>query len=81
MTHDAASPDTRKGRPTLIILDRDGSLHHYPPGRALPEPRHARVVLHEPQLQPTLIDRIIDFAFDVLGIDILELRIYEHPER
>lgn len=81
LTPHPASPDTPTGRPTVIILDRDGSLRHYPPGRSLREPRHVQVALDERQAQPNLIERIIHVAFDVLGVDRLELRVYEHPER
>ncbi len=81
LTPDPASPNTPTGRPTVIILDRDGSLHHYPPARSLREPRHAQFAIDELQAQPKLIDRIIHFAFDVLGVDRLELRVYEHSER
>lgn len=79
-TPDAAI-STRKGRPTVIILERDGSLHHYPPERHGAPGRQARIDLPEEQAQSHILDRIIDFTFDVLGIGNLELRIYEHPKR
>jgi hypothetical protein len=79
------SPDrkqqTPQGRETVIILERDGSLHHYPPDSPEPGARHARVQLHEDQAQQTIIDRILDFTFDVLGISNLEVRVNEHPKR
>jgi hypothetical protein len=80
-----ASPDTTKhtpeGRPTLIILDRDGSLHHYPPSRPDDGPRKAQIQLSEDQAQQKILDRILDFTFDVLGISNLEVRVNEHPKR
>lgn len=72
---------TRKGRPTVIILERDGSLHHYPPGRPTGPGRQAQVDLYEEQAQLNMLDRIIAFTFDVLGISSLEVRIHEHPKR
>lgn len=81
-THTA--PDTKQtpeGRPTVIILDRDGSLHHYPPDRVGAGPRRAQIQLHEDQAQPSIIDKILDFTFDFLGIGNLEVRINEHPKR
>ncbi len=81
LTPDPASSTTPTGRPIVIILDRDGTLRHYPPARSLREPRHAQLALDESQAQPNLIDRIIHVAFDVLGVDRLELRVYEHAER
>ncbi len=76
-----ASTSTRKGRPTVIILERDGSLHHYPPNRHEAEVRRAQIDLHEDQAQPNMLDRILDFTFDVLGIGSLEVRVHEHSER
>jgi hypothetical protein len=82
-THTA--PDTTQhtpeGRPTVIILDRDGSLHHYPPDRNGDGPRRAQIQLHEDQTQQSIIDKILDFTFDFLGIGNLEVRINEHPKR
>lgn len=78
-TPDAAL-STRKGRPTVIILERDGSLHHYPPGRLGAPGEHARIDLSEEQARPKILDRILDFTFDVLGINTLEVRVYEHPK-
>ena len=79
------SPDTAtyspEGSATVIILDRDGSLRHYPPGRSDDEPRHAQVQLHEDEAQPSIIDKILDFSFDLLGVSKLEVRIHEHAKR
>ncbi|NTU83435.1 MAG: hypothetical protein HGA45_29380 [Chloroflexales bacterium] len=65
----------------MIILERDGSLHHYPPGRPPEARRQAQIDIHEGQAQPKIIERILDFTFDVLGISNLEVRVHEHPKR
>ncbi|HMQ30159.1 MAG TPA: hypothetical protein PKD53_05495 [Chloroflexaceae bacterium] len=65
----------------MIILERDGSLHHYPPEGHEAPGRQARIDLPEEQAQSNILDRILDFTFDVLGIGNLELRVYEHPKR
>ncbi len=72
---------TRKGRATVIMLDRDGSLYHYAPERSAEESEGAQVTLHEPEAHPGLLDRLIHFAFDVLRVNNLEIRVYERPER
>ncbi|MEI8167452.1 MAG: hypothetical protein WCG26_13810 [Chloroflexales bacterium] len=77
----SAAQRTREGRPTVIILERDGSLHHYPPERTSTAWRQARIALHKDQAQPKILDRILDFTFDVLGINNLEVRVYEHAKR
>lgn len=79
-TPDAAT-DTPRGRPTVIILERDGSLHHYPPDRSHVAGRQARIDIHEDQAQPNVLDRILDFTFDFLGLSSLEMRIHEQPKR
>lgn len=65
------------GRTTVIILDRDGSLHHYPPDPPAGEHHAARVDLDQHQAQPSLFDRLFDFTFDILGINKLEVRVYD----
>ena len=79
------SPDTNppipEGSPTLIILELDGSLRHYPPNRSDEEPSHARVQLNADQTQQTIIDKILDYTFDLLGASNLEVRVNEHPKR
>jgi hypothetical protein len=79
------SPDTQtftpEGSPTVIILERDGSLRHYPPGRSDEEHSHARVQLDEDQAHQSIIDKILDFSFDLLGVSNLEVRVNEHPKR
>ena len=72
--------DTPRGRPILIILERDGSLHHYPPERAQITSRQALVNLNEEQTEPKLIDKVLTFALDVLGVNNLELRINEQQK-
>ncbi len=77
------SPDlireTPQGRPTLIILERDGSLQHYPPAEATTEDQHARAELTANEARPGVIARILDITFDLLGLNHLELHIHEHP--
>lgn len=65
----------------MIILDRDGSLHHYPPDSPHDGHDQAKVQLHEDQTAPNIIDRILDFTFDVLGISNLEVRVHEQSKR
>jgi hypothetical protein len=72
---------TPKGGTTVIILERDGSLRHYPPNRQEADARQAQIQLREEQAQPKLIDKLLDFTFDVLGVTNLEVRINEHPKR
>ncbi len=64
-------------RTTLIILERDGSLHHYPPDHPEGAPERARVEIASERAEPTVIDKILDFTFDILGIGNLEVRVYE----
>jgi hypothetical protein len=67
-----------EGRTTLIILERDGSLRHYPPDdRPDSAPERARVEIASERAEPTVIDKILDFTFDILGIGNLEVRVYE----
>lgn len=66
-----------EGRTTLIILERDGSLRHYPPDRPDGSPERARVEIASERAEPTVIDKILDFTFDILGIGNLEVRVYE----
>lgn len=65
----------------MIILERDGSLHHYPPESPHIQPRRARIDLELGQAQPSVLDRVLSFTFDVLGIGNLEVRVNEHPKR
>lgn len=79
-TPDVAN-STPYGRPTVIILERDGSLHHYPPDRPESSGRQARIDIHDHQAEPNMLDRILDFTFDVLGLSNLEVRVHEQPKR
>ena len=73
--------NTPEGKHTVIILERDGSLRHYPPSPTEDGPRQAQIQIYEDQARQNIIDRILDFTFDVLGISNLEVRVYEHPKR
>lgn len=80
LTSPTTIPNTEtspEGRTTLIILERDGSLRHYPPPQPDGQPTRARVELSDERAEPTIIDKILDFTFDILGIGNLELRVYE----
>lgn len=72
---------SHEGSTTVIILEPDGSLRHYPPpGNS----RRARVELSADAVDadnaPSIFDKLIDFTFDVLGLSKLEVRVYEHPQ-
>jgi hypothetical protein len=76
---------TFEGSTTLIILERDGTISHSPPDIPPGQPRRARVALMadaaEGHPEPSLIERVLGFAFDVLGISNLEVQVYETPQR
>jgi hypothetical protein len=72
---------TPEGGTTVIILERDGSLRHYPPDRPSGDGRQAQIQLRQEQAQPNIIDKLLDLTFDVLGVSNLEVRINEHPKR
>lgn len=76
-----AALNTPRGRATLIILERDGSLHHYPPDQPTPGSQRALMDLHQEQVEPHILNRIIEFTFDVLGLSKLEVRVHEHQQR
>jgi hypothetical protein len=65
----------------VIILERDGSLHHYPPNRQPSDGRQGRIDIQDDQTEPNVLDRILDFTFDVLGLNTLEVRVHEQPKR
>lgn len=69
-----------EGTTTVIILEPDGRLTHHPPS-LYTHPQQARIDLPAEQTTttqtPSMIDRIVGFAFDVLGVDTLEMRVYE----
>nr|WP_044201135.1 hypothetical protein [Oscillochloris trichoides] len=70
---------------TLIILERDGTISHSASDIPTKKIDHARVELHADlatgQPAPSLIDRVLGFAYDVLGINNLEVHIYEPQKR
>lgn len=68
------------GRSALIILERDGSLHQYSPAQGHPAPSQAMITLNQEEAKPGLIDHLLAFAFDILDVTKLELRIHEQPE-
>jgi hypothetical protein len=76
---------TSEGNTTLIILERDGSISHCSPDIPDDRPRWARVALaadtSRGQPESSVIDRILSFTFDVLGISNLEVQLNEHPKR
>jgi hypothetical protein len=78
-------PHTSEGNTTLIILERDGSLSHCSPDIPDGQPRRAWVSLTADSAQgqpgPSVIDRILGFTFDVLGISNLEVQVYEPQKR
>lgn len=76
-----AALSTPRGRATLIILERDGSLHHYPPDHPASGEQQALMDLDQDQTEPHILSRIIEFTFDVLGLSKLEVRVHEHQQR
>jgi hypothetical protein len=76
---------TSEGNTTLIILERDGSISHSPPDIPDGQSRWAHVSIAsdatDVQPEPSVIDRILNFTFDVLGVSNLEVQVYEHQKR
>ncbi len=74
-------PTAHEGNLTVIILERDGRLSHHPPKQSATQSDQASVQIPADQATgadaPKCIDRIIGFAFDFLGVDTLEMRVYE----
>jgi hypothetical protein len=68
----------------VIIQNRDGSIAREPVHRRLNKYKrqgyYAAVPSHLLDEQSSLIDRIIDFAFETLGVSRLEVRVYDEPE-
>ena len=76
----AAEPRTHstKRSNAVIILERDGSLVRCGPKPHPPEPTSGYVELSASAVQQqTLIDRVLNFAFDTLGLTTLELKVRE----
>jgi len=64
----------------VIILERDGSLLWSESTDTNPASRMEHVSIPaELALQQTssIVERVLDFVFDVLGRDAVELRVYE----
>jgi hypothetical protein len=68
----------------VIIQNRDGSIAQEPGHRRLNKRKrhdyYAAVPAHLLDEQSNLIDRIIGFAFNTLGVRRLEVRVYEEPD-
>jgi hypothetical protein len=68
----------------VIIQNRDGSIAREPALRRLNKHKrqdyYAAVPAHLLDEQSSLIDRIIGFAFDTLGVRRLEVRVYDEPD-
>jgi hypothetical protein len=67
----------------VIIQNRDGSIVREPGHRRLFKNKHqsyyAAVPAHLLDEQSSLIDRLISFAFDTIGVGRLEVRVYDEP--
>lgn len=63
----------------MIILERDGSLLWQNTCDTAADPTCETIDLPANLVteQSNLIDRVIDFAFDVLGLDTIEVRVRE----
>ncbi|NJM05480.1 hypothetical protein HC891_03615 [Candidatus Gracilibacteria bacterium] len=64
----------------MIILDRDGSLHHYPPDEASDNEYSATVLLPgdcADNEQPNVLDRVLTFVLDMLGARAVDMRVYD----
>ena len=69
----------------MIILERDGSLHCNGSDESIDTQHKASIdipaeLINMPS-SGKIIDRILDFALDRLGLQSLELRVYEERER
>jgi hypothetical protein len=66
----------------VIIQNRDGSITQERGHRQLTKryDYYAAVPAHLLEEQSSLIDRIIGFAFDILGVRHLEVRVYDEPD-
>ena len=62
---------------TVIILERDGSLAQLNPDPCC-APIHGYAELPADLAGTDLIDRLLAFAFDTLGLTALEMRVREH---
>jgi hypothetical protein len=67
-------------RNAVIILDRDGSLHHYPPDEASDGIQSATVLLPGDcvgEVPSNMLDRVLSFVLDMLGARSVDMRLYE----
>jgi hypothetical protein len=68
----------------VIIQNRDGSIAREPGRRRLNKQKrqdyYAAVPAHLLDEQSSLIDRIIGFAFETLGVSRLEVRVYDESD-
>lgn len=67
----------------MIILERDGSLFWCEPTCSDPATAMESVCIPADLVlrQTNIIDRVLDFVFDVLGLHAIEVRIYEERHR
>lgn len=67
----------------MIILERDGSLLWTHPDSPVSDATRGTIDVPASALTQSnnVIDRILDFAFDVLGLQTIELRIHEDAEQ
>ena len=68
----------------MIIQNRDGSIAREPALRRLNKHMrqgyYAAIPAHLLDEQSSLIDRIIGFAFETLGVSRLEVRVYDETD-
>ena len=68
----------------MIIQNRDGSIAREPALRRLNkhmrQDYYAAIPAHLLDEQSSLIDRIIGFAFETLGVSRLEVRVYDETD-
>ncbi len=64
---------------TVIILERDGSLSYHPPDQKPIRRAQTSLAVLSPDELPTItvIERLLSFAFDMLGASRLEVRVDE----
>lgn len=68
------------GDPLVIILERDGSLHHYPLGRPPALQSHAQGPRHAEQVQPGVIARLFELTFGRLTLTNGEMRVHDQSK-
>lgn len=67
----------------MIILERDGSLwwHGSVDTSAVESRETVELPMTVLEQQSNVIDRVLTFAFDVLGLQAVELRVREEQQR